>query len=126
MAHISLDDQIDLLEGRFNLLAASVVDGSPDVLQSVSAKLQLLTVELMQMLEADGRDQLGVSDRASRVRSLAAGLSTVREGLLRQSAYVDRALETIVPGMQKNSTYPGSNAYGAPVRQSGAFAFLAG
>ena len=126
MAHISLDIQIDLLEERLNLLAAAVVDGSPDVLQSVSANLQLLAVELMQMLEAQGRDQLGVSGRASRVRSLAAGLSMVREGLLRQSAYVDRALETIVPGMQKKSTYPGSNAYGAPVRQSGAFTVLAG
>jgi hypothetical protein len=126
MAHTSIDSQIDLLEERFNLLAATVVDGSPDVLQSVSASLQLLAVELKQMLEAGGRDQLDVSGRASRVRSLAAGLSTVREGLLRQCAYVDRALELIVPGMQKKSTYPGSNAYGAPVRQSGAFAVLAG
>lgn len=126
MAHISIDSQIDLLEERFKLLAATVVDGSPDVLQSVSSNLQLLAVELKQMVDAGGRDQLGVLDRASRVRSLVAGLSTVRESLLRQSAYVDRALELIVPGMQKKSTYSGSNAYGAPVRQSGAFTVLAG
>jgi hypothetical protein len=126
MAHFSIDSQIDLLEERFKILASTVVDGSPDVLQSVSSNLQLLVVELKQMLDAGGRDLLGVSDRASRVRSLAAGLSTVREGLLRQAAYVDRALELIVPAMQKKSTYPGSNAYGAPVRQSGAFAFLTG
>jgi hypothetical protein len=125
MSHISLDNQIDLLEERINLLAATVVDGSPDVLQSVSGNLQLLTVELKQMLEVGGLEQLGVSGRISRVRSLAAGLATVREGLLRQSAYVDRALELIVPAMHQKSTYPGSKAYGAPVRQSGAFSVLA-
>jgi hypothetical protein len=127
MVQISLDNHIDVLEERFDLLAAAVVDGSPEVLQSVSADFQLLTVELLQMLNAGGRDQMGISDSASRVRSLAAGLSTVREGLLRQAAYVDRALELIVPGMQKKATYPGSNnAYGAPALQSGAFAVLTG
>jgi hypothetical protein len=124
MSNTTLDTQLDFLEERLNLLAATAIDGSPDVLQTVSGSIRLLAVELKQMLEADGWNPMGVSGRASRVRSLAAGLATVREGLLRQSAYVDRALELIVPAMQQKSTYPGSTAYGAPVRQSGAFAVL--
>ncbi len=124
MTNISLDDQIDLLQERVNLLAAAVVEGSPDSLQSVSGNLQLLAVELVGVLDAVGRSQLNFSGRASRMRALAAGLASVREGLFRQSAFVDRALALIVPAMQPKTTYPGSNAYGAPARQSGAFSVL--
>jgi hypothetical protein len=124
MLHISIDDQLDLLEERFQALASSLIDGNPEVLQSASASLQILAVELVQMLNADGRGQLGASGRSRRVRALAGGLATVRENLFRQSAYVDRALELIVPATQQKSTYSGSRAYGGPVRQSGAFAVL--
>ena len=124
MEHLSLHDHIDRLEERVNLLAATVVDGSPDLLQTVSGNLQLLAVELKKLLDVEGRHHIEASGLAPRVRLLAAGLATVREGLLRQSAYVDRALELIVPHMQQKSTYPGSKAYGAPVRQSGAFSVL--
>jgi hypothetical protein len=124
MLHISLDDQLDLLEEHFEALASSLIAGNPDALQSSSASLQLLAVELVQMLNADGRGQLRVSDRSRRVRALAGGLATVRENLFRQSAYVDRALELIVPATQQKSTYSGSRAYGGPVRQSGAFKAL--
>ena len=124
MEHLSLHDHIDRLEERVNLLATTVVDGSPNLLQSVSGDLQSLAVELKHLLEANVRNPLEASGLATRVRLLAAVLATVREGLLRQSAYVDRALELIVPHMQQKSTYPGSKAYGAPVRQSGAFSVL--
>jgi UDP-N-acetyl-D-mannosaminuronic acid transferase (WecB/TagA/CpsF family) len=125
MSHIFIDNQIDLLEDRLNAMAAAVIDGTPDVLQSVSANLQRLAVDLMQTLDGGGYAQEHTSSHVRRIRSLAAGLATVREGLLRQSAYIDRALELVVPAMQKKSTYAGSGAYGAPVRQSGAFGVLA-
>ncbi len=124
MENLSLHDHIDRLEERVNLLAASVVDGNPELLQSVSGDLQSLAIELKHLLEANVRNQLEASGLAARVRLLAAVLASVREGLFRQSAYVDRALELIVPHMQQKSTYPGSKAYGAPVRQSGAFSVL--
>ena len=124
MLHISLDDQLDLLEERFEALAGTLIDGNPDWVQSASASLQLLAVELVQMLDANGRAQLRVPGRSHRIRALASGLATVRENLFRQSAYVDRALELIVPATQQKSTYSGNRAYGGPVRQSGAFKVL--
>jgi hypothetical protein len=124
MLHISLDDQLDLLEERFEALAGTLIDGNPDGVQSASASLQLLAVELVQMLDANGRAQLRVPGRSHRIRALASGLATVRENLFRQSAYVDRALELIVPATQQKSTYSGNRAYGGPVRQSGAFKVL--
>ena len=124
MLHISIDDQLDHLEERLAALASTLIDGNPDALQSASASLQLLAVELVQMLNADGRGQLGVSGRSRRVRALSAGLGTVRENLFRQSAYVDRALELIVPATNQKSTYSGISTYGGPARQSGAFTVL--
>jgi hypothetical protein len=125
MSHTSLDAQLDHLEDRLHALAACLLDGSPDLVQTASASLQILAVELLQTLNADGRNLLGSSGRTRRVRALAGGLAMVRESLLRQSAYVDRALELVVPTSQQQSTYAGNRTYGGPVRQSGAFMVLA-
>ena len=124
MLHISIDDQLDLLEERLIALARTLVEGNPDAFQSASASLQLLSVELVHMLKSGGRGQFGGSGRAHRIRAMAGGLAAIRENLFRQSAYVDRALEVLVPATRQKSTYPGSRTYGGPVRQSGAFSVL--
>ncbi len=125
MLNMPLDHHLDLLEERLNILAAALIDDSPEIFQSTSASLQLLAVELVQILDANGRGELGGAVRAHRIRSLAGGLAAVRENLLRRSAFVDRALELIVPASQQKSTYAGSRTYGGPARRSGAFKVLA-
>jgi hypothetical protein len=125
MSHNSVNSQIDLLEERLGVLAATVIDGRAEMLQAASAGLQLLAVDLLQMLDAKELEQLRAPQCSRRIRSLATGLALVRENLLRQAAYVDRALELVMPSSQQKSTYPGSRTYGAPVRQSGAFNVLA-
>jgi hypothetical protein len=125
MSHTSIDFQLDLLEERFNTLAASLIDGRAEALQTASASLQTLAVELVQMLSAGNISQLGRSACSHRIRSLSVGLAVVRENLLRQSAYVDRALDLLVPATQQKATYAGSRTYGGSIRQSGAFTVLA-
>jgi hypothetical protein len=125
MSLASIDSHLDLLEERFNTLAGALIDGSAESLQAASSSLQLLAVELVRMLEAGGQGPLVQSACSRRIQSLTAGLAVVRESLLRQSAYVDRALELIVPAAQQKATYSGSRTYGGSIRQSGAFKVLA-
>lgn len=124
MTHTTFDQQLDLLESQLRELASSLIDGNPALLQLASAKLQQFAVDLIQMADEYGRAQLRTPALARRTRALSVGLSTVRENLMRQSAYVDHALALVVPATRQKSTYAGSQTYGSPVRQSGAFSVL--
>ena len=124
MSHVSFSHQLDMLEGQLNELIASLVGGKPDQLHITSTKIQQLAVDLIQMADMVGRSQLRTPVFSRRIRALSNSLTTVRESLLRQSAYVDHALELLVPEIRQRATYPGARAYGGPVRQSGAFSVL--
>lgn len=125
MSHASLDTQLALLESQLKELGASLMAGNPTAVQAGGAVLQRLAVEFVHMANGAGRDQLALPRRALKIKALASNLSTMRETLLRQMAYVDRALEIVVPVTRDKATYAGGGAYGQPVRQSGAFSVLA-
>jgi hypothetical protein len=125
MQPFKLDTQLDLLESEFNVLAASLLDGKPDAFLAGGSSLQRLAVELAQMANGLGHAELKSSRRIQRIKVLAGGIANLRESLLRHMAYVERALEIVVPATRDKATYAGSGAYGQPVRQSGAFSVLA-
>jgi hypothetical protein len=125
MLPISIEGQLDLLDEQIGLLSVTLIDGSPQALQSASAGLQILSVQLLKMLEVAGCTELLGTGRIATVRALAGRLASVRENLFRLSAHADRALALLVPATQQKSTYPGSRTYGGPVRQSGAFSVFA-
>ena len=125
MSHASLDIQLALLESQLKELGASLMAGNPTAVQAGGAVLQRLAVEFFHMANGVGRDQLASPHRALKIKALASNMAAMRETLLRQMAYVDRALEIVVPMTRDKATYAGGGAYGQPVRQSGAFAVLA-
>jgi hypothetical protein len=120
----ALDAQLDLLESEFKALSACLLHGQPEALLAASASLQRLTVELAKLAAGQGQMRLKSSPQLPRIKALAAGIAHVRESLLRQMAYVGRALEIVVPATRDKSTYAGSGVYGQPVQQSGAFSVL--
>ena len=124
MSHVSFSHQLDMLESQLNELGASLVGGKPDQLHIASTKIQQLAVDLIQMADAVGRAQLRTPVFLRRVRALSNGLTTVRESLLRQSAYVDHALALLVSEARQKAIYPGARTYGGTVRRSGAFSVL--
>lgn len=124
MPDSSLDIQLGRLETHFKEVEACLIDGNATAMQAAGAKLQLLAVEFIQIADAVGRAQLGSPSRMRRIKALAGGIASLRENLLRQLAYVDHALEIVVPATRKKATYAGSATYGSPVRQSGAFTVL--
>lgn len=123
MTHSFLDTQLDLIEQQFNEMGAVWGDANPHQAQLSIDALQKLTVDLMQMVDEEGRSSLLSNSRMQRIQALAKTLQPLREGLLRRSAYVERALEIVMPASQK-ATYAGGAKYGGAIRQSGEFKVL--
>jgi hypothetical protein len=124
MAKISLDSQLDLIEQQLDGVNVALLGSDPLAVQAASAQLQQLAVNFMHVTNELGRGCLTMPLRAKRMKTLASAIAALRENLLRRSAYIDRALEMVVPATQK-STYAGSRtSYGNAVRQSGAFKVL--
>ncbi len=121
----SFDAQICLLEAQFRVVSAALLDGGPVAIQSTSATLQRLAVELVQMVDETGRDQLNSPGHLQKLSVLASGMVALRENLVRQSAYVERALEVLVPATRQKSTYADSGVYGSSIRRSGEFTAFA-
>lgn len=124
MLRTALDAHLDILEIEFDTLSACLIDSQPEALLAASATLQRLSVELAKMAGGRGQMPLKSSPQLPRMKTLAAGIANVRESLLRQMAYVGRALEIVVPATGDKSTYAGGGVYGQPVQQSGAFSVL--
>ena len=123
MTTATLDGQLDRIEEQFNELSALLLDGDPQGIEVASAALQQLAVEFLQMVEEAGPTSFA-SKRVERIKTLASVFPLLRSNVLRRSAFVDRALETIIPSAPQ-STYAGNaKTYGASMRQSGAFKVL--
>lgn len=123
MTNTIFETRLEAVELQLGVLRSDLLSGNPQAVHQASAALQQLAVDLFQLTEELGRSQMGNAGSVQRVRALAVALQPVREGLLRQSAYVDRALEVIMPAAQQ-TTYAGTDRYGAAARQSGAFKVL--
>lgn len=124
MTTATLDVQLDRIEEQFNALSALLLNGDPQGIEAASESLQQLAVEFLQMVEEVGRVGLQSNARAARIKTLASVFPLLRGNVLRRSAFVDRALETIIPSAPQ-STYAGNaKTYGASMRQSGAFKVL--
>ena len=123
MTNSLLDTQLDLIEQQFYELRSTMLDGNPQQVQVASGALQQLAVDLLQMVDEVGRSSFQEGFRMQRIHLLANAIQPLREGLLRHSAYVERALEIVIPAAQK-PTYASGAKYGGAMRQSGAFRVL--
>lgn len=120
MSHFSVDDQLDLLEQQFKEVFVAVAQDDAVTLQSGSATLQQLAVHFMQMMDGMAPGDLALASRAKRIQALAHGFPVLRESLARRAAYVEQALQLVVPTAPK-ATYADHSRYGNGARQAGAF-----
>jgi hypothetical protein len=119
MSLISLEQQLDLLERKFNEVSSALVDGNPEIVQSTCAGLQQLAVDFVQIAEDVGRTQLSSSALALRIQALSQGLPALRAALSRRTIYVEQALQLVVPATQKSTYAKSEGRFGAGFRQSG-------
>ena len=117
-------NQLDLVEQQFNEVSVVLVDGDPDKLEAATAVLQRLSADLAQLHRSTGACVAPGAAVALRLKALSDGMALLRSQLLRRAAYVEQALQIVVP-TGPSSTYAGGSPYGAALRQSGAFKVLA-
>ena len=116
-------DQLDLVEQQFDEVFALLLKGESSDFQTSAGRLQDLAINMKQLVDSVGRQQVKSPLFVVRLRKLSHALPSLREALLRRTAQVERALQIVVP-VAAQSTYGTNGMYGNGLRQSGAFNVL--
>jgi hypothetical protein len=126
MDKLNVESQLSLIEAKLAFLREASLAGDPTQLPHAFAELQPMLVDLSHTLRnANSLATRNVLVRERLQKSFAL-VSSVREGLIRQSRVVDRALSALVPAAQAITYGNASSAvrrqpYGTAARQSGEF-----
>lgn len=125
MISACLEESLGRVELCFNDVSAALVGGDPEVLVRASAALQQTAFDFSALLECLTPADLQNKDMKSRLKNVAEGLALRRESLIRRTAWVERALNAVVPATQSATYSRAGESYGRPARQTGAFKVLA-
>ena len=120
MAALSWDARLELFTQQLDTLATAMLCGDVRVIEALAPELQEIAVGLLQTAHGIQRNGVQSAQRVARLRLVGLKLQALREGMIRQSAYVDRALQVVLPAAAL-TTYQDRALYGSGVRQSGAF-----
>jgi hypothetical protein len=124
----TLDSQLSQFEAQLALLSEALLRRDSHGLVAASVELQSTVVLFSRALQVAAAQIRQDPQAQLRVKKIAAALSSVRQGLLRQSVVVDRALGALVPAAKSNTYAPnagyGRQPYGSAGRQSGEFRAL--
>jgi len=116
-------EQLDLVEQQFDEVFALLLQGDPSSLEGSAARLQQLATNLKELVDGVGRQQVQSVQFVLKLGAVASRFASLREGLLRRMAHVERALQIVVP-TPSSATYVTKGVYGNARRQSGAFNVL--
>jgi hypothetical protein len=126
-----IESQLRLIEDQLAFLREATLTGDTTQLPLALSDLQPMLVDFSHTLRTTPTTQAHSALLRERLKKSLAVVSTLREGVIRQSVVVDRALSAVVPSTQA-ITYGSSSSvtrhqpYSVPARQSGEFkAFLA-
>jgi hypothetical protein len=121
------ESQLSQFEARLALLFDALACNDANELVAASAGLQSMAVAFSKVLGDAAVGLQGHLPGQLRVRKMAAGLVSVREGLVRRSVGVERGLAALMPAAQDATYAPPSSStsarrsYGSAGRQSGEF-----
>lgn len=111
-----LEAALSRVERQLEVVSVAAGQEDPAALESRSAVLRQLVLDFSALVERQ-RDAFASSDAQRRLNKVAQGLSSQREGLIRRSASVERALQALMPAAADASTYvPSAGAAYGPGR----------
>lgn len=111
-----LEAALSRVERQLEVVSVAAGQEDPATLESRSAVLRQLVLDFSALVERQ-RDAFASSDAQRRLNKVAQGLSSQREGLIRRSASVERALQALMPAAADASTYvPSAGAAYGPGR----------
>lgn len=112
-----LEAALSQIERQLEAISAAVGQGDPAALESLSSVLRQLVLDFSGLVE--GRSEAFASTQSQhRLKKIAQSLSSQREGLIRRSASVERALHALIPATDATTYVPSAaSAYGAGRRR---------
>ena len=118
--------QLDLVEQKFNQVAAFLASGEAPEVETATQALHALSVDLARLLQSQATAS-AASQKAlrQRVLAIASGLQILRDNLSRQAAFNQQALQVLVPTQPKSTYGGGSSVYGTVAPQGGVQRYLA-
>ena len=119
----SIENQLLLVEQQLDAAMDYLNAGNAQALTQASEALRNTAVDLVQMMN---RTRLGATgpEFNAKLGQLAQRLISLRENLLRRSAFVDRALTVVLPTVGE-TTYQPTRPYGTGPRSSGTMTMVA-
>jgi hypothetical protein len=130
MDKLDIESQLSLIEAQLAFLRDASLAENPAQLPTALAGLQPLLMDLSQTLRATKSSATHRAVVQGRLKKMFAMVSSLREGVIRQSVSVDRALAALVPAAAQAITYGTASSalrhqpYGTVLRQSGEFKML--
>ena len=121
----TLQSQLDLVERKFNEVAAILAVDDTHNMAPASAALQSLAVELVQLIGPAARLRAAPDADIERIKALSAGTGLLFDNLSRRAAYVNQALKIVVPTPVKSTYSSARSPFGGVIQQSGQFNVLA-
>lgn len=127
MTDFSLENYWERVEQLLQQVSTALATGDAESLVEHSAGLQQLSVDLMGFLDSSASAGLSAAEVREHIEDLSARMPALRDALHRRNAYVDQALQTLVPTASSAATYAaegsktGAGVYGTIPRKSGTF-----
>jgi hypothetical protein len=121
-----VEGQLSQLEAQLALLSSVLSQNDANEIMATSMHLHSMTVTFSKILPQVTASLQGNLATQLRIRKINALIGWLREGLMRHSVGVDRALAALVPATQNNTYTPRTGifarqTYGSAGRQSGEF-----
>jgi hypothetical protein len=120
-----IEKPLSQIESQYNAVAAAVSSGDPVSLDAASIALRQAAVDFSGLLQTLPADALSANELKLRLKKLGRGLASQREGLIRRTVVVERALHAMVPGARESTYAQSGGPYVGAGRQTGAFKLLA-
>lgn len=125
MAIGQLENTLMEIELQLAAVSSALIQGQPNTLEQASLGLKELAVRFSGLVKDQDAAQLNKPELKSRIVALKNGLMDHRIHMIRRSASVDGALNSLIPSASPSTYATQSGRYGASNRQTGAFKVLA-
>lgn len=120
-----LEKSLSEVEVHFNDVSAALVSGEPVALTVASAALRQAALDFSALLQRLTPADVKHKALKPRLTQISNGMALQRESLLRRTALVEMALNTVMPSAPKATYAQTGGPYASVGRQSGAFKYLA-
>ncbi len=120
-----IEAALSRMEQQFSAVTTLIVAGDAPGLESASAQLRALALDLTALLDIASTSVVARTELRLRLRNLASILAAQRENLQRRLTSVERSLHALVPATQGATYASTTSPYGSSARRTGAFTHLA-